>query len=139
MKLNTTVNEAEQLNGLTLAYMGDAVMETYVRYRLLSQGQVRPNRLHKKSTNYVSAKAQAEVLHHLFEEDYLNEKEKSVAQRGRNAKSGKVPKNTDLRTYSYSTAFEALIGYLYLTDQMGRLDQVMEKTFEIIEGKEGEV
>ena len=139
MKLNSKVNEPEQLSGLTLAYMGDAVMENYVRYRLISQGHVRPNKLHKNSTKYVSAKAQADILTTLFETNYLTEKEHSITMRGRNAKSGTIPKNTDLKTYSFSTAFEALLGYLYLTDQSERLDQVMERSFQYIEGKEEKV
>src|SRR5690554_3700763 len=136
MKLNEKVNEPEQLNGLTLAYMGDAVMEMYVRYRLISQGQVRPNKLHKKSTQYVSAKAQAKVLYTFFDNEILSEKERTIALRGRNAKSGTIPKNTDMKTYSYSTALEALFGYLYLTEQTSRLDELMEMAFQMIEGKE---
>ncbi|WP_306454055.1 Mini-ribonuclease 3 [Evansella halocellulosilytica] len=138
MKLNKTVNEPEQLNALALAYMGDAVLEMYVRYRLIASGQVRPNKLHRTATEYVSAKAQAKVLHQLFDEKWLTEHEKSVALRGRNAKSGTIPKNTDHATYRYSTAFEALIGYLYLTDEFERLDAVVEKAVHIIEGKEEE-
>lgn len=136
MKLNRTVDEAEQLNGLVLAYMGDAVMEIYVRYRLLSLGQVKPNKLHKKSTQYVSAKAQAKILNHFINDGLLTEKEHSVVLRGRNAKSGTIPKNVNLQTYSKSTALEALLGYLYLTEQQDRLDELMEKAFSIIERKE---
>ncbi|MFA9556454.1 Mini-ribonuclease 3 [Evansella sp. AB-rgal1] len=138
MKLNMLVNEPEQLNALALAYMGDAVLETYVRYRLISKGQVRPNKLHKEATNYVSAKSQAKVLHIFFETDRLTKEEKSVALRGRNAKSGTIPKNTDHATYRYSTALEALFGYLYLTDQHNRLDELIQETFDIVEGREGE-
>ena len=138
MKLNEIVNEPKQLNALALAYMGDAVLETYVRYRLISQGKVRPNKLHKTATEYVSAKAQARVLHIFFNEEILSKEEHSVALRGRNAKSGTIPKNTDHATYSYSTAFEALIGYLYLTGEEERLDTLIERAFSVIEGKEGE-
>ncbi|MBU9710829.1 Mini-ribonuclease 3 [Evansella tamaricis] len=118
--------------------MGDAVLETYVRYRLISKGQVRPNKLHRTATNYVSAKAQANVLQELFQRNWLTEQERSVALRGRNAKSGTIPKNTDHATYRYSTAFESLIGYLYLVENKERLDELMEVTFSIIEGKGGE-
>ncbi|MBU9720245.1 MULTISPECIES: Mini-ribonuclease 3 [Bacillaceae] len=132
------MKEPEQLNALALAYMGDAVLETYVRYRLIASGQVRPNKLHKIATNYVSAKAQAKVLHLFFDRGVLSEEEKAVALRGRNAKSGTIPKNTDHSTYRYSTAFEALIGYLYLVENNERLDELVEQAFKIIEGKEGE-
>ncbi|MDQ0255985.1 ribonuclease-3 family protein [Evansella vedderi] len=138
MKLDQVINEPEQLNALALAYMGDAVLETYVRYRLISKGKVRPNKLHREATNYVSAKAQAKVLREFFEKDILSKEETAVALRGRNAKSGTIPKNTDHATYRYSTAFEALIGYLYLTGNEGRLDELIGQAFEIIERKEGE-
>nr|WP_049786666.1 ribonuclease III domain-containing protein [Evansella cellulosilytica] len=118
--------------------MGDAVLETYVRYRLIAKGQVRPNKLHREGTKYVSAKAQAKVLHTFFEKNLLTDEEKSVALRGRNAKSGTVPKNTDHATYRYSTAFEALIGFLYLTNKLARLDELIGQAFHIVEGKEGE-
>ncbi|SDZ62363.1 ribonuclease-3 family protein [Evansella caseinilytica] len=137
MKLDQQVKEPAQLNALALAYMGDAVMEMYVRYRLISKGQVRPNRLHREATNYVSAKAQAKILHVFFEQGVLSDEERAVALRGRNAKSGTVPKNTDHATYRYSTALEALIGYLYLTGKTDRLDEIVGQAFAIIEGKEG--
>ena len=136
MKLNETMNEPEQLNPLALAYMGDAVLDMYVRYRLIARGNVRPNRLHKAATAYVSAKAQAFVLRELFAHGELTEGEEAVSKRGRNAKSGTVPKNTDHSTYRMSTAYEALIGYLYLTEQTERMDELVLKSFEILEGKE---
>lgn len=136
MKLNTEMREPEQLNALALAYMGDAVLEMYVRYRLIAKGRVRPNRLHKEATGYVSAKAQAKVLHQLLDDQVLKEEEVAVVMRGRNAKSGTIPKNTDHATYRYSTAFEALIGYLYLTDQQSRMDDIVSMSFDILERKE---
>jgi ribonuclease-3 family protein len=121
------------LNSLALAYMGDAVYETYVRYHLLQHGQVKPHFLHKAATRYVSAKAQAGVLHQLIENDFFSEEELAVIRRGRNAKSGTVPKNTDVQTYRYSTAFEALIGSLYLAEKYERLEEIITKTFELVE------
>lgn len=137
MKLKEVVHEPEQLNALALAYMGDAVLEMYVRYRLISKGRVRPNRLHKEATSYVSAKAQSKVLHILMEEEFLSKEEVTVAMRGRNAKSGTVPKNTDHATYRYSTAFEALIGFLYLTEKQERMDEIVSMSFDILEREEG--
>ena len=118
------VNE-KQLNSLALAYMGDAVLETYVRYHLLQNGQVKPHLLHKEATRYVSAKAQSSVLHQMMEEGYFSEEEIAIIKRGRNAKSGTVPKNTDVQTYRYSTAFEALIGSLYLAGNQERLEEII--------------
>ncbi|WP_283234601.1 MULTISPECIES: Mini-ribonuclease 3 [Alteribacter] len=136
MKLNASVQDVDQLNGLTLAYMGDGVMEMYVRYRLIASGQVKPNQLHREATKFVSAKAQAKVIIVLLEGEALSEKERSVAMRGRNAKSATVPKNTDVSTYRYSTGFEALCGYLYLKEEHGRLDEIMVQAFEILTADE---
>lgn len=126
-----------QLNSLALAYMGDAVFEIYVRHHLIQGGKVKPNQLHKEATKYVSAKAQASMLFHLLDTNELTEYEVSVVKRGRNAKSGSVPKNTDVQTYRYGTAFEALIGYLYLSHNINRLEELIGITFHFIENKEG--
>jgi ribonuclease III family protein len=136
MKLNKEIREPEQLNPLALAYMGDGVLDTYVRYRLISSGQVRPNKLHKEATQYVSAKSQAFVLRALLDEEIFTEEELAIVKRGRNARSGTVPKNTDRATYNMSTAYEALIGYLYLTGREKRMDELVSKSFEMIERKE---
>lgn len=122
--------DARQLNGLALAYMGDAVYEVYIRKFLLESGRVKPNDLHRASTKFVSAKAQAAQLHRLFEENFLTDEEKTVAKRGRNAKSGHIPKNTDVQTYNHSTAFEAVIGFLFLTGQLERMEAVIYNILE---------
>ncbi len=108
-----TVNDVKQLNGLALAYIGDAVYEVYVRRHLLAGGSVRPHELHRRAVRYVSARAQARVILALLDEGVLTEEEKDIVRRGRNAKSGTIPKNTDVQTYRHSTAFEALIGYQF--------------------------
>ena len=130
------VNE-KLLNSLALAYMGDAVLETYVRYHLLQNGQVKPHLLHKEATRYVSAKAQSSVLHQMKEEGFFLEEEIAILKRGRNAKSGSIPKNTDVQTYRYSTAFEALLGSLYLAGNQERLEEIIQYTLDLIDGKKG--
>lgn len=137
MKLNETIREPAQINGLALAYMGDGVFETYVRYRLLAKGGVRPNKLHREATKYVSAKSQSKLLKKLQDQEVLLPEEETIVRRGRNAKSGTIPKNTDRATYQDSTAFEALIGYLYITEKEERLNELVQLSFDIIEGKEG--
>ncbi|WP_025028123.1 Mini-ribonuclease 3 [Caldalkalibacillus mannanilyticus] len=127
-----------QYNGLALAYMGDAVFEIYVRRHLLSKGGTKPHLLHIAATKYVSAKAQAKILYALMDEDYLLEQELEIVKRGRNAKSATVPKNTDVTIYRMGTAFESLIGFLYLDEQTERLDDIVHKGFQIIEGNEGD-
>ncbi|HDX9589565.1 TPA: Mini-ribonuclease 3 [Bacillus pseudomycoides] len=129
--------DAKQLNSLALAYMGDAVYEQYIRYHLLQKGTVRPNQLHRLGTSFVSAKAQAKVVYHLLETSFLNEEEEAVLRRGRNAKSGSVPKNTDVQTYRHSTAFEALIGYHYLLNQQTRIEEIVFEAIRVLENKEG--
>ncbi|WP_242224031.1 Mini-ribonuclease 3 [Bacillus cereus group sp. BfR-BA-01380] len=129
--------DAKQLNSLALAYMGDAVYEQYIRYHLLQKGTVRPNQLHRLSTSFVSAKAQAKVVYHLLETSFLNEEEEAVLRRGRNAKSGSVPKNTDVQTYRHSTAFEALIGYHYLLNHQTRMEEIVFEAIRVLENKEG--
>ncbi|CAM3937235.1 Mini-ribonuclease 3 [Mesobacillus zeae] len=133
MLQNSAKVDEKQLNSLALAYMGDAVFEQYVRHYLLQSGKVRPNKLHREATKYVSAKAQARVLHKMMNQEMLSEEEKAVVRRGRNAKSGTVPKNTDVQTYRYSTAFEALIGFLYLGNSTSRLEELMSKALELAE------
>lgn len=129
--------EYKQLNSLALAYMGDAIYEVYIRRHLLASGKTKPNRLHLQATTFVSAKAQARILKHLVDTEYLNETELRVMKRGRNAKSGTIPKNTDVQTYRHSTAFEAVIGYLYLAKEMERLEGIIKFSIQLIES-EGE-
>lgn len=121
--------EAKALGSLALAYMGDAIYEVFVREHLLATGQVKPNQLHRISTQYVSAKAQCATMYAILDTEILSEEEVAVYKRGRNAKSGTVPKNTDVQTYKVATGFEALIGYLYLEKRSERLQELV--TFSI--------
>lgn len=121
--------DVKQLNALALAYMGDAVYEQAVREHLLRSGRVKPNVLHREATKYVSAKSQAAILQEMMSANYLTEEEAAIMRRGRNAKSGSVPKNTDVGTYKSSSGFEAVLGYLYL---LGRTERIMEFIVESI-------
>ncbi|MED3762341.1 MULTISPECIES: Mini-ribonuclease 3 [Peribacillus] len=129
--------DAKMLNSLALAYIGDAVYETYIRHHLIQKGAVKPNLLHKKATSFVAAKAQNKIIHFFLESDWLSEEESAVVRRGRNAKSGTVPKNTDVQTYRYSTAFEALMGFLYLSGRKERMEELIKKSIEYIEEEKG--
>lgn len=128
--------DVKQLNALALAYMGDAVYEQAVREHLLRSGRVRPNVLHQKATRYVSAKAQAAILQVMLQDSFLTETEQAVMRRGRNAKSGSVPKNTDVQTYKNSSGFEAVLGYLYLINEQERVRLFIERAIEIVDCKE---
>jgi ribonuclease-3 family protein len=136
---NFKLSDVKQLNSLALAYMGDAVLEQVVREHLIKSGRVRPNILHKEATKYVSAKAQATIVREMLSTQFLTEEEEAVLRRGRNAKSGTVPKNTDVQTYHYSTAFEAVIGSLYLSEQVERLQEVLQFSLEFIDKQKGEM
>lgn len=115
-----------QMNPLVLAYMGDAVYEMFIRQYVVSQSNHRPNDLHRQATRYVSAKAQAKALELLM--PLLTEEEADVVRRGRNAKSGSSPKNTDILVYRHSTAFESLLGFLYYCGRQDRLEELMRLT-----------
>ena len=125
------------LNGLALAYMGDAVYEQAVREHLIYSGKTKPNRLHVSATSYVSAKAQAYLVERMTEQALLTEEEMDYYKRGRNAKSYSKAKNADSGTYSQSTGYEALIGFLYLTDQSERLSELINWSITEIENSKG--
>lgn len=112
-----------EMNPLLLAYIGDAVYELYVRYHLLARGIVRPDELQRSAVAYVSASAQAEAVRRTKE--MLTEEERNILRRGRNAKSGSMPRRTSPADYRTSTGLEALVGYWYLTGQSERLHQMM--------------
>lgn len=133
MSKQISASDVKQLNGMTLAYMGDAALETFVRHHLINTGQVKPNKLHTLATKYVSAKAQASVVLRLLSEEFFNEEEVGVIMRGRNAKQGSVPKNTDVQTYRYGTGFEAIIGYHHLLGNDERLQNIFEKVVSHVE------
>lgn len=115
---------ASQMNPLVLAYIGDGVYELLIRQHLASTANHRPNQIHKLATRFVSAKAQAAVLERLL--PLLSEEERGMVLRGRNAKSGSTPKNTDVLVYRHSTALECLIGYLYCAGRQERIGELME-------------
>lgn len=116
----------KQLNGLSLAYMGDAVYEVAIREYLINRGSTKPNKLHRLATHYVSAKAQASLINKMLEQNILTDEELQIYQRGRNAKSHTSAKNTNIRVYRMSTGFEALIGYLYFQDDKNRLEEILQ-------------
>ncbi|HAJ70353.1 MAG: Mini-ribonuclease 3 [Alkalibacterium sp.] len=117
--------DPKQLNGLALAYMGDAVYEQAIREHLIYTGKTKPKRLHVSATAYVSAKAQAYLVESMLGQELLTEEETTYYKRGRNAKSYTKAKNADTKTYSQSTGFEALFGFLYLTGKSERVDELI--------------
>ncbi len=121
-----SIMDISTINIITIAYLGDAIYECYIRNKLIQLGIAKVDDLQKKAVSYVSAKAQAEILTHLINDNYLTEQEQDIVKRGRNYKRSSHPKHTDIITYKMSTGFEALIGYLYLTNSQERLNQILD-------------
>lgn len=115
--------EVIQMSPLVWAYMGDAVYEKFVREYVIRQGLCKNGLLHKKSIKYVSANGQVKILKRI--EENLTEEELDVVRRGRNSNPHSHAKNADIVDYKYATGFEALIGYLYLTEQTERLEEIL--------------
>lgn len=120
------------LNPLTLAYLGDAVLDQHVRTYIVLKLQSKPHRLHQVAKQYVSAKSQAQTLDYLMKEDYLTAEEQDIMRRGRNAKSHTKAKNTDIQTYRKSSGLEALLGYLYLEQEETRLSSLLDHIIDIV-------
>ena len=113
------------INGIALAFEGDAVYSMYIRRHLIFQGMTKPNKLHQTATRYVSARAQASLIESMLEQEILTEKELEIYKRGRNTNSHTKAKNADVVTYRMSTGFEAVMGYLHMTGgalSFGRAD-----------------
>ena len=83
------------------------------------------HKIHIKTVAYVKAHAQSEYMKFVIEN--LSEEELSIFKRARNSKSGTTPKNADLNEYKWATGFEALVGFLYLSEQNERLNYIFEK------------
>lgn len=132
MQKEELIRNPKLTNPLVLAFLGDATYAHCVRYHLIARGVAKPHQLHKEANRYVSAKAQANILLSLLPS--LTEEEVGVVKRGRNAKSGSTAKNADIIDYRHATAFEALIGYLYLNGQEERIAEIMHQAFAIVEG-----
>lgn len=113
------------INVITLAYIGDAIYEVYVRNYLIEKGIAKVEELQKEAVKYVSAKNQCKILSYLIDNKILTEIELDIVKRGRNYKRTSHPKNTDIITYKMSSGFEAMIGYLYLNNKGDRLDEIM--------------
>ena len=121
------------VNGIALAFEGDAVYAMYIRRHLIFKGLTKPSQLHREANKYVSAKAQAMLVQELLEHQLLTPEEESIYKRGRNANSYTKAKNTDVISYRMSTGFEALIGYLHMTGDNQRLEQVISWCIERVE------
>ena len=125
IELNRPEEEINLLSPLTWAYIGDCIYELYIRTKLVQNTNLKPHKLHIEAIKYVKAKSQADLLKKIQNE--LTEEEKDIVRRGRNAENHHLPKNSNVQEYSHATAFEALIGYLYLTKKFDRLKEIFTK------------
>ncbi len=131
-----TKEQARAYSPLALAFIGDAVYETFIREKILLMANASANKLHRRAVSYVRAHAQSEASKALV--PLLSEEEQDIFKRGRNAHSATVPKNANVTEYRAATGFEALLGYLHLTGQAPRLTALMEKAFEVITAESAE-
>ena len=124
------VIDINQMSPLVWAYIGDSVYEQYIRNYLVTNTKYKPHKLHIEATKFVKAAAQAKILEQL--EDDLTEEEKEVVRRTRNTKNHHLPKNSNVQEYMYATAFEGLIGYLHLSKQKDRLEEILSLSLKLI-------
>lgn len=122
--------DVRALSPLTLAYIGDAIYDLVIRTVVVERANRSANDLHKKTVKYVKAEAQSKMIQALLPE--LTEDEEAVYKRGRNAKSYTTAKNASMSDYRKATGFEALMGFLYLTNQMDRMLYLVKKGIELI-------
>ncbi len=106
-----------------LAFLGDAVYEAFIRERIFYTKNIGADKLHRLAVSYVNAGAQADALKKLIPQ--LQQEEMTLVKRARNKKITSKPKNADPITYKWATAFEALVGYLYLSGKKERLEELM--------------
>lgn len=126
----------KEYNTTVLAYLGDAVYELYIRRMLIHREDgMGADSLHRKATEYVSAKGQSEAVKKLMKE-FLYEDEVKLVKRARNHKTSSHPRGADPVEYKLATGFEALVGNLYINDKLERLDEVIDMAVKIIDGEE---
>ena len=109
---------------LALAYIGDGIFDLIIRSLVVGKGNTRASELHKRTSQVVKAKTQAEMIEAIL--PMLTEEEKDIYRRGRNAKSPTMAKNATMSDYRKATGFEALVGYLYLKDEMVRIVELIK-------------
>ena len=120
-------------SALTLAYIGDCVFELVVRTVVIHHSKKAVNDLHKKAIKFVKAESQALMMQGLLDEEILTDEEITIYKRGRNTKSHTSAKNASIAAYRKATGFEALIGYLYVTNQMERILELTKAGLKYVE------
>lgn len=119
------------LSPLKLAFLGDAIYDAHIRYYLTMTRDIKVNDLHRVTTTYVKASAQARLFKHFL--PILTDAEKSMMMRGRNQKTKTVAKNATISDYRSATGFETLIGFLAISQNQQRLNTLLKLAIDIIE------
>ena len=137
-KAAVTTIDTSMMDGAALAFIGDAVYEIYVRKHVLAEAgsghqsmALKVDALHHGTVQFVNAEAQALAIKAMA--DDLTEEEQAVVRRARNHKPHSVPKHADVMDYKWATAFEALVGYLYLTGETEEMEKVIRRAITVIE------
>ena len=123
------IQDVRTYSPLALAYIGDAIYDVVIRTIVVEKGNKSSGDLHKIAIKYVNAGTQAAMIEALLPK--LTEEEETIYKRGRNAKSQSVAKNATVGDYRKATGFEALMGYLYLTDRSERIFELVESGLEL--------
>lgn len=123
------------MNTSTLAYLGDAVFEVIVREKIVSERPGDAGRAHHTAVRYVSAAGQAQAARAMIAEGFLTEEEEQIYKRARNHRAMSRPQHADPKEYKIATGFEALLGYLYLTDDRQRLREIAAEAVRIVDSK----
>ena len=126
--------DISKMNTSTLAYLGDAVFEVIVREKIVTEKPGDVDRAHHTAVRYVSAAGQAKAAKAMMAEGFLTEEEEHIYKRARNHRSMSRPQNADPREYKIATGFEALLGYLYLSDDRQRLREIAAEAVRIVDG-----
>ncbi|MBE6035045.1 MAG: ribonuclease III [Clostridiales bacterium] len=134
MKNKDLQMEVKKVNTTALAYIGDAVYEVYVRKYVLEQDSVDVNKQNKLAVKFVRAEGQALAIKKMMET--LTDEERNLVKRARNRKITSKPQNADPVIYKLATAFEALVGFLYLSGDAERLEEVISQAMSLIEKAE---
>lgn len=124
------------MNGLALAYIGDAVFELLVRQFMIEKGLSQAEKLHKHTTAVVNAGAQSDLI--LAVKDELNDRELSIFKRGRNSPTATPAKHQKISDYKRATGLEAVFGYLYLDGQTERLNELFRLMMDKVTEREAE-
>ncbi len=123
--------DLNSINILVYAYIGDSIYELMIREYLINKGYNKVNKLQTLALNYVTAKNQAKFITYLLDNNILMDDEIDIVKRGRNAKVYSHPKNTDILTYKHATSLECLFGYLYLKQDMNRINELIRIITEV--------